>query len=609
MSRSWRASTGQHVDELSHYAACALLALVFHNASSGAAHAGQLGALLSPGPLAKAHAALEGATTCRQCHEVGRRVTAARCLACHQPVADRIASRKGVHRSVTECVSCHTDHAGRDSDLRRLDTRTFNHTLEAGYVLDGLHTKVACAGCHKNRSFLDARTACVSCHVDVHKPSLGADCTRCHSTQVTFKRSRDTFDHTTARFKLTGAHSQVACAKCHKTSSFRETELFRGKEVGACTACHVDPHRKKFDATCTSCHNTERWDTRSINHARTRFPLLGAHGQVACAKCHQDSAMIKPVRFEQCAACHVNVHRESIKEDCGACHTENTFKGAAFDHGVRTTFSLEGKHQGLACVKCHTTVSDARVPLAKMVVDYRGAENTCVACHLKVDPHKGELGRACDACHSASTFSVKGFAHPRAPDFYRGQHETVRCEKCHLPDPASRPPRAKAPSMECSSCHRDVHLGQVAKTCELCHTVEAVKFAASKFNHESSRFRLTGKHTTTNCVECHRPETRAFPSGMGTSVAYTPIAMECRACHKDPHFGQVDTRCETCHATTSFAIESYKHQGMTDFFRGFHSKYACKDCHKAETAHFPAGQGTAVRFIVGRTCASCHRAF
>ena len=72
-----------------------------------AARAGQLGKLLSPGPLARAHGALEGGANCQRCHEAGRRVAAARCLTCHKPIADRIARRTGVHRAAKEAV----DHA------------------------------------------------------------------------------------------------------------------------------------------------------------------------------------------------------------------------------------------------------------------------------------------------------------------------------------------------------------------------------------------------------------------------------------------------------------------------------------------------------------------
>ena len=577
---------------------------------SGAAHAAQLGALLSPGPLSKAHATLEGGLQCGECHEAGRKVTAARCLTCHKPIAQRIARQKGPHRAVTECVSCHSDHAGPNADIRRLDTRAFDHAAQTGYALDGLHARAAtnCAACHKQRSFLEARTECASCHADVHRPTLGTDCTRCHSPQVTFKGSRERFDHTTTRFQLTGAHKAVACEKCHKQGAFRDVAL-RTKEVGACTACHADPHQRRFDATCTSCHTTEKWDTRTVTHARTRFPLVGAHAQAACAKCHQDGDMTRPLRFDRCSACHANVHRDSITEDCGACHTETTFKGAPFDHGVRTSFALEGKHEALRCVQCHTSISPAGVPLAVKNADYRGAPVACVGCHADGDHHKGVFGRACDACHRTSTFDVKAFAHPRAPDFYGGQHRSIGCEQCHVPDPTPQPRRTKMPSMECAACHRDVHLGQVATACERCHDVGAALFAASRFTHDTSRFPLTGKHRTVECGLCHRREARTFPSGTGTAVAFTSIGMQCTSCHRDSHLGQLDLGCESCHQTDSFMLPDFIHKAMDDFFGGFHGKYACKDCHRSETGTFPAGRGTAVRFLVGRTCAACHRGF
>ena len=92
-------------------------------------------------------------------------------------------------------------------------------------------------------------------------------------------------------------------------------------------------------------------------------------------------------------------------------------------------------------------------------------------------------------------------------------------------------------------------------------------------------------------------------------MVLNPVDRLCQACHKDPHFGQVDTRCETCHQTATFAVSAFVHKGMDDFFGGVHGRYACKDCHKPEQRDYPAGRGTAVRFMVGRTCAACHKGF
>jgi hypothetical protein len=567
--------------------------------------AAQLGALLSPGPLAKAHQSLEGAK-CQQCHEAGRKVSPPRCLTCHQPIAERMAGKRGVHRQVTECVSCHVEHAGVDGDLRHLDTRTFNHVADTGFALTGLHAKVAtnCAACHKGRTFLDTRTTCGSCHADTHKGALGNDCTKCHSTAVAFKAARTQFDHSTARFDLTGAHQRVACEQCHKGA------VFKGLPFNTCTSCHKEPHDNRFGATCTSCHTTERWSTQTVQHAKTRFPLAGAHVRVACTKCHTGKAMTEPLKFDRCSACHVNVHRDSIKDDCASCHSDSTFKSGKFDHGKQTAFALEGKHDGLACVTCHASVSAADVPLARKTADFSGAKAECVACHSEKDPHKGAFGRACDACHRTATFSVKEFRHPREPVFFAGQHQPVACEKCHVPDNTVRPSRATSPSMTCVSCHSDTHLGQLTSACEQCHAVDGSKFKAVAFSHERAQFPLTGRHETTECAKCHPTQTRAFPARTGAAVVFKPLEASCLSCHKDPHLGQVDQRCETCHTTTTFEVgSSFVHRGMEDFFRGFHSRYACKDCHKQERGHYPAGDGIAVRYVVGRTCAACHPQF
>ena len=318
--------------------------------------------------------------------------------------------------------------------------------------------------------------------------------------------------------------------------------------------------------------------------------------------------MTSPVKFDRCAACHVNVHRESVKEDCKSCHTETTFKGAAFDHGARTSFALDGKHAGLMCRACHTTVSTSDVPLARKVVDYSGARRECVACHADKDPHKGEFGWNCESCHRPSTFAAKDFKHPRAPDFYAGNHETVACVKCHVPA-ATASVKPAAPSMDCATCHKDVHLGQLGVSCETCHAVSGTKFAAVNFAHERTTFALTGKHGAVACAACHKTETRRFPSSTGAAIVFKPVETTCQSCHKDPHLGQVKAQCDTCHATATFDMPAFKHEGMDDFFSGFHGRYACVACHKKETGQFPAGQGTAVRLSVGRSCAACHKAF
>jgi Cytochrome c7 and related cytochrome c len=167
--------------------------------------------------------------------------------------------------------------------------------------------------------------------------------------------------------------------------------------------------------------------------------------------------------------------------------------------------------------------------------------------------------------------------------------------------------KAQAPSMACGTCHADVHLGQVGAACDRCHAVDGVKFAPSRFSHEAAGFAITGKHQSVPCVKCHPSETRTYPAGSGTAKRLKPMSGECQACHKDPHLGQVQPKCATCHSTATFTVSAYTHPGLEYTFGvGSHDRLPCKSCHKTETRQFPTGFGTALRLTVGRTCKDCH---
>ncbi len=569
--------------------------------STGEASA-QLSALVSPGRLNKAHAALEGVDKCLQCHSKGQQVAADKCLVCHKPIAQRIAARKGIHRNATtDCVTCHIEHAGLDAELRPFDQKGFDHAREAGFPLEGLHAPLAanCAACHKTRSFLNVATTCASCHVDPHKPSLGAGCATCHSTSVKFAAAIKNFDHRTTRFPLTGSHVKVACESCHKNKQFK------GVAFASCASCHVDPHKAKLGPLCTTCHTDTSWRTTKVDHSKTSFPLRGKHAAVECSKCHTKPATVVKPRFDTCAACHVDVHRGAFKQDCVACHTETTFQKGTFDH-ASTKFPLTDKHTGLACVACHKTVTaTAR--------DFRGLLTTCVSCHA--DVHRGELGPRCEQCHTMKSFAVKAFTHANPRPFFAGQHAALTCTQCHVKTMA--PTRSVANAAErvgftatattCASCHKDVHLGQLATTCENCHTIDVAKFVVTGFNHSATKFPLTGKHTPVLCEKCHKVETGVFPAGAGTARRFVGVGTTCVSCHADPHRGQLDRNCLTCHTVDSFARPNYTHKNarsLRDFFVGRHNT-TCVACHKPLPAT-AAGAKPAANYAVTTRCISCH---
>jgi hypothetical protein len=589
-------------------AALAAAALVLLWPSPAAA---QLGQLLSPGPLAKAHAALEGAANCQKCHEPGRQVTAAKCLTCHQPIAERIRARKGVHRDATTgCVTCHVEHAGAAANIRPFDTARFDHTVQTGFPLDGRHAPIArdCAQCHKTRSFLTAQPSCASCHADPHKPSLGTACLSCHSTARAFKDASTAFDHSKAAFALAGAHQRVACERCHVK------QTFKGLKFASCADCHRTPHRQTLGDTCASCHAPDTWRTRKIDHARTGFTLKGSHVQLDCVKCHTKPPAQAHLKSAKCADCHADTHRGAFKQDCVACHTESRFGGAPFDHKT-TAFPLDGKHAALTCVQCHkqAATTGARAATAR-AVDFKGLSTACSSCHT--DPHRNQLGTRCEQCHASSTFKVAQFTHPRTPEFFGGQHAGVSCAACHITGDPRQPRRTGVPidgwtfknlPLTCTTCHADPHLGQLGAKCDACHTLAAPKFQVAQFDHARSTFVLTGAHAAVECAKCHKKETGAFPAGSGTATRFKGLAKDCTICHRDPHLGQLGSRCDTCHTPASFKIPRYTHITKATLFVGRHATLDCAACHKEEEGQFPAGRGAAVRYKLGATtCATCH---
>jgi hypothetical protein len=614
----WRNPAGRKVARHLRPACVAFILVIF----SGAAAEAQLTRLVAPGPLSRAHSALEGVDKCQKCHESAKGISVERCLSCHKPIAERLAAKKGVHKSVTDCATCHREHRGAAADLRRLDSAKFDHAAQAGYPLDGRHAAVSqkCAACHKTRSFLKAERRCSACHADPHKPTLGAQCDTCHAVASSFRDTRMQYDHSRAAFGLEGSHRRVDCAKCHVN------KVYRGLKFAGCGDCHRDPHLQKFPAACASCHTVEGWRTQKVDHGKTAFPLRGKHAEAKCSACHTQSPLKAKLTAGRCTSCHKDVHRGEFKQECNACHTEQGWRGVKLDHQARTKsgYALTGKHATLACTACHKGVKPSTasggIPkttgtaAAVSTIDFRGLGTACVSCHA--DAHHAELGTSCEMCHSPATFGITSFTHPRSPEFYAGQHAGVACARCHAPQNTQAAPRPgqrlegwkfRNVSMACASCHRDVHLGQEGVQCETCHAITGSKFAAVRFSHDQAKFALTGQHKDVPCAKCHKAETGAFPAGVGTALRLKGVPTACATCHQDRHLGQVSSRCETCHTTASFKIAAYKHADKPGFFVAKHASAKCQDCHKQQEGTFPAGRGAAVRYKgFGTSCVTCH---
>jgi hypothetical protein len=508
----------------------------------------------------------------------------AQCLACHKDY-----HRFGNHemkrfKPLNSCTPCHTE--SKWSEIVK-----FDHNVHTRFAVDGKHDDLKCEECHLTKndktkpvvwlktgiyvwSTLEKKT-CEECHANPHvgkfsQKMLAKKCTACHIAQDwrTMKNSKD-FNHDKTRFPLTGVHRKAECAECH-TRNKREVYKFASFDVKFCIECHADVHKSKFHdkfaaASCGECHSTDTFTKRLVfNHDATRMPLHGAHLKIQCETCHtptnskinlgfpdankkqypkgkiyvHDKFLFQNFEVQKCLACHADVHKGQVGQDCLKCHSEGEWKIKTFDHNAKTKYELRDKHKEVACFKCHGTIRNTFVTENKKsipVVKYTGFATECSACHK--DPHKGSFGPNCKECHTERGWKV-------TRDFHKnftltGVHYSLDCAECH------RDGRKLAGlSQQCLACHQrdDIHYGTLPH-CQDCHRQQF--WEISSFRHSMSQFQLLGAHRTLDCVQCH------------VGGVYQGLNSQCISCHlanaqtvHNPITGFTD--CVQCHNEFSF---------------------------------------------------------
>lgn len=562
--------------------------------------AGVAAAQVSPGPLSRVHADLDGPTLCFRCHAKsgGRQAMEVQCLSCHKEIAWMKRENRGTHaRYQDACVKCHPDHGGRDFALIAWPGKSpqkFDHR-EAGWPLEGAHRRLGCRTCHQPKlqrsgamalahrkdpthSWLGLETSCASCHDDPHQRQLGSDCARCHDVMAW--KPASAFDHARTRYPLTGRHAEVDCARCHLAPSLTLEHDAKGQPVPKykplafreCSSCHQDPHRDRFGAACATCHRTTGWlevNEAGFDHGRTRYPLLGRHRAVSCAACHDPKrAWGKRPAFERCDGCHADAHAgkallAGAAADCAACHDVIGFSPSTMPRAVhqQTGYPLDGAHLATACASCHTRApagAEVVASLGPSRVRLEPAHRTCTDCHG--DPHRGRF----TGTRSAS--------------------------------------RGDAGS-SCLSCHDTAHFAPARYDAE---------------HHARSSFPLIGAHLVTPCSACHReltgkPATRTLVADTTSMrvLRFADSRRRCAECHSSPHGKQFAGRaggdaCDACHDLASFAPATrFDHARNADFpLEGGHAKAACAACHRP--ARDPDGVVRTRWKPMARACEACH---
>ena len=287
-----------------------------------------------------------------------------------------------------------------------------------------------------------------------------------------------------------------------------------------------------------------------------------------CKQCH--------VRFDRkaqsglCADCHKDVgadvkaktgyHGTLKPQACNVCHTDHKgreakiayFDTKTFDH-TRTDFMLKGKHNLLACDKCHAIDKE-----------YRDAPLQCNGCHRKDDKHKGALGVKCGDCHNENSWKEAKFDHSTTRFAIQGKHLDAKCADCHKGGVFKETPRL------CASCHdsNKGHKGLFGEKCETCHGVNGWKPAT--FNHDTdTKYDLRGKHRTVPCAACHIGNPYRVKS-----------SQDCYACHgkDDKHKDSLGRDCIRCHSERSWK-DTAKFDHSSFPLLGKHVNIECKACH------------------------------
>ncbi|MFZ5470174.1 MAG: cytochrome c3 family protein [Myxococcota bacterium] len=414
-----------------------------------------------------------------------------------------------------ECQGCHDEKAWKPAP-------GFDHS-DTEYPLEGLHKKVKCEECHQTvrdpnfaqgifpapraKTFLEfaplAHRSCQSCHDDPHEGRFGPRCHSCHTVagwRILRNAAQERSFHEKTRFPLKGAHIDVECRACHGPFSGRPAK-FKGLAFSTCSTCHFDAHlgqlaKKGRRPLCEDCHTVDGFLPARFGleaHAKTSWPLEGAHQTVACNACHP--------RFLPLADQVSTAQRKQLRKD----HRAELFSLARLD-----------------------------IPRA----------DRCETCHP--DVHAGQFGKregGCTGCHRLSSFSDLAFSHDKDTRFpLTGAHTRAACGSCHTPsvEKGVKTVRYRPLETACGGCHTDVHAGQFAPPgqptdCTKCHQTES--FAKTLFVHDVpfTEFKLDGKHASLECRACHRE----VKVGRGvTAVRYRPLPSTCEGCHSDFHRGE-----------------------------------------------------------------------
>lgn len=364
-------------------------------------------------------------------------------------------------------------------------------------------------------------------------------------------------------------------------------------------------------------------------------PHEGLEGISNCTSCHE---LGEGPSTSKCLECHQTLqkqinkgkgyHYKIVKEEgkiCFSCHSDHAGKDfelirwpdkmTAFDHSL-TGYSLIGKHKDQQCRNCHhpnNIIEEIKSNKdVNVIKTFLGLDKNCLSCHT--DEHRDQFTENCSKCHSEDGWRINNkFEHNSAKFKLTGKHTSTDCRKCHptVIDFTSKRIKdttfVKYTGLEyanCTSCHKDVHIGKFGSDCQRCHVTAGWKILDERnVDHSKTNFSLLGKHASVACDKCHKPNVRFTKSQYDA----------CADCHPDTHNGQFVLRenkgaCESCHTVSDFLPSLFGvsiHNEKTEFkLIGAHLAQPCFVCHKINNTD--SGKEYRLFNSQSRFCADCH---
>ncbi len=191
------------------------------------------------------------------------------------------------------------------------------------------------------------------------------------------------------------------------------------------------------------------------------------------------------------------------------------------------------------------------------------------------------------------------------------------CTQCHSIG-------SKVPNQKCLDCHKEIqslinqrrgyHVSSVvkSKTCIDCHNehhgrkFDLVRFNKNGFNHNLTGYKLTGKHKSVDCRDCHKPAHIANRKIRNINGTYLGMGHACLSCHEDYHQTTLGKDCTSCHNQNAWDPASkFDHNKAKFKLIGAHQNVDCIKCHKeTKRNNKDYQQFSGITFS---NCTACHR--